>query len=273
MRFSQRIGRSKIKFEVQLESMDKDLRNGLWNCLQELYWDRMLSSNLNYHRSYEETIVRHLWKDHFKERLDTIPFGVHAIVANLRQRFDNCSPFEVYDLVEFIPQVDPDTSRAPYFRNYCNKILERELSAFRFVGTLLTRMTEQAEIEAIDKALTLRDNWSVVSAHVATALARFNDRKNPDYRNSIKESISAVESAACIFVGSRATLGDALKLIEKNHGLQAALKDGFLKLYGYTSDSNGIRHALMEESNLMQEDALFMLIACSAFVNYLKSKF
>jgi hypothetical protein len=41
----------------------------------------------------------------------------------------------------------------------------------------------------------------------------------------------------------------------------------------YTSSSDGIRHSLPEEIyDLTQDDARFMLIMCSAFVNYLKSK-
>lgn len=51
-----------------------------------------------------------------------------------------------------------------------------------------------------------------------------------------------------------------------------ALRGAFQKLYGYTSDADGIRYALLEESNLDFEDAKFMLVSCSAFVNYLKAK-
>ena len=40
----------------------------------------------------------------------------------------------------------------------------------------------------------------------------------------------------------------------------------------YTSDAAGIRHALLEDPNLDAEDAKFMLVACSAFINYLWAK-
>jgi hypothetical protein len=43
-------------------------------------------------------------------------------------------------------------------------------------------------------------------------------------------------------------------------------------MYGYTNDTEGIRHALLEEPTLDADDARFMLVSCSAFVNYLKSK-
>ena len=50
------------------------------------------------------------------------------------------------------------------------------------------------------------------------------------------------------------------------------LNRAFHNLYAYTSEEHGIRHSLLNESNLSFADARFMLIACSAFVNYLVSK-
>ncbi len=70
----------------------------------------------------------------------------------------------------------------------------------------------------------------------------------------------------------RATLTRALRKLEDRVSLHAALKDAFGKLYGYTSDADGIRHALLDESDLGFEDAKFMLVSCASFVNYLKIK-
>ena len=96
-----------------------------------------------------------------------------------------------------------------------------------------------------------------------------SNKTNPDYRNSIKESISSVESLAKqISKKNTATLGDALKELEKSKKLHPSLKNAFNSLYGYTSDAEGIRHALLKESNLTKADARFMLVCCSAFVNY-----
>jgi hypothetical protein len=54
--------------------------------------------------------------------------------------------------------------------------------------------------------------------------------------------------------------------------LHPAFREALSKMYGYTSDADGIRHSLMEESRLDGDDARFMLVTCSAFVNYLKAK-
>jgi len=51
-----------------------------------------------------------------------------------------------------------------------------------------------------------------------------------------------------------------------------ALIKGFSSLYGYTSEADGIRHALLEEPHVGFDEAKYMLVSCSAFVNYLIAK-
>ena len=43
-------------------------------------------------------------------------------------------------------------------------------------------------------------------------------------------------------------------------------------MYGWTSDAEGIRHGLQDEPDLGFEDAKYMLVACSGFINYLLEK-
>jgi len=122
--------------------------------------------------------------------------------------------------------------------------------------------------------LVLNDkDFPAVRKHLHRALELLSDKKKPDYRNSIKESISAVESITQELSGNpKATLGEALKILEKKNKLHPALKVAYLKLYGYTSDEGGIRHAMLEEPNLSVADAKFFLLSCTSFINYLKSK-
>ena len=109
------------------------------------------------------------------------------------------------------------------------------------------------------------------------ALQFYSDRENPDYENSIKESISAVEAMCCIITGmtgASATLGAALrKLEESGVVIHGAMRSAFSQLYGYASDENGIRHGGIDFKNAPAEDAKYMLISCSAFVNYLIEKY
>ena len=62
------------------------------------------------------------------------------------------------------------------------------------------------------------------------------------------------------------------KLKENGVHIHQAMEKAFLSLYGYTSDEDGIRHGGIDFRNAPSEDAKYMLIACSAFVNYLIEK-
>ena len=104
-----------------------------------------------------------------------------------------------------------------------------------------------------------------------------SDRVTPDYRNSIKESISAVESLCKIISNDdNVSLGKALDVIERtgNIIMHKALKKSFDCLYGYTSDADGIRHGLglLDGPSLDFEDAKYMLVSCSSFINFLVEK-
>jgi AbiJ N-terminal domain 4 len=271
MLFSQRKGLRPVKSVMQVDSVDDDLKIGLWNALDVFYWSGFNSFLSVSDQSRVSLLLHFLWRDYFKKTVDTIPSSGDRALAILKDYFFTCAWYGVYDFIEFIANSSP----ADYFENekfvsFCNVVLERELSAYRFVDSKLIQITSEEEIGEIEEALT--DLHKPVAKHLSTALDLLSDRKSPDYRNSIKESISAVEAACNLITGSKATLGQALKALEAKTNLHPALRNALSSLYGYTSDADGIRHALLEEENLDFADAKFMLVSCSAFVNYLRSK-
>ena len=153
----------------------------------------------------------------------------------------------------------------------CNVFLEKENSAYRFVGNEIVEITSDVEIKAVEDALS--SGVPAVQKHLQTALSLLSDRKNPDYRNSIKESISAVEAVCRLLSGdSKATLGSALKQVSAKAPLHPAFEKGLLELYGFTSDEHGIRHSLLEKSHLHYSDAKFMLVLASGFCSFLLGK-
>jgi hypothetical protein len=111
--------------------------------------------------------------------------------------------------------------------------------------------------------------------HIENAAAMLAQRPEPDYRNSIKESVSAVESLLQEATGLK---GERLpKLLEGfetkyNVDLHGAFKSAIASLYGWTSDDGGIRHGIFGAETVNRAEAQFMLIACSALVNFIVSK-
>jgi len=193
----------------------------------------------------------------------------------------------VVKVYPFVVNDDVDSKRKnefiKAFINACNVVLERELSAYRFVGEKIIKITSEIEIKEIEEALENTkniDKLKPVNEHLKRAIELLSDRKSPDYRNSIKESISALESLCKIIINDEdATLSKALnemksqKIIYLDTPLDKALDNLYEfghKLYGYANNYGGIRHGKSDpNSNVNFEDAKFMLLCCSSYINYL----
>ena len=272
MRFSERKGFVKVRNLVQVEGMDEALRNGLWNAIHSNFFGH--HGYLDYQMSMFYSRVpgnffETLWRSYFKQPIDAAPDVSQDFIEVIRRYFFQAKWYEVYDFIEFVLNWSQDL---PNLVNDLNLALEADLSGYRIVQNKVVEIADTAELDSIDEAIS-QNEFAAASKHLQRAVELLFDRRNPDVRNSIKESISAVESAAKVLTNNpKATLGDALKRIEKHAPVHSAMKEAFSKLYGYTSDAGGIRHAMMTDSSVTKEDARFLLISCSAFINYLKAK-
>ncbi len=237
------------------------------------YWDEAGHTHLLKNDREIYPLIRDLWLDYFKLPIDTISWNWDGAHTYIREYFFKCDWFEVYDFAQFIANNYGSSSTNELFMKYSNSILEREVSGWRFIGGEIAPITSEEEIAEIEKALVSTSSLKPVATHIKTALDFLSDKKTPDYRNSIKESISAVEAICRLITGKDdATLGQALKVIKDKITVHPALEEAFSNLYGYTSNADGIRHSLLDEPDIDFEDAKFMLVSCSAFINYLKLK-
>jgi hypothetical protein len=279
MRFSERYGYTPARSVLQTNDIDAGLRSRLWNVVCDWIFpnapksrDAALGMPFHLHGEDYDLFV-HLWHDYFKLPTDNIASSYFAAMAQLRKYFFEAQWYSVYDLIEFLANSVPNPKVRQAFIDDVNNVLKEELAGYRFVSGRIVQITSDEEIASIEEALALPDALRAVTAHLRQALALMADKRALDYRNSIKESISAIESLSKILSGlPAATLGPALNAVEKQAKLHPSLKEAFQKLYGYTSDAQGIRHALMDEPTLDIEDAKFMLVSCSAFVNYMLLK-
>ncbi len=271
-KFSQRYGYSALENAFQRESVDSALRIKLWNVLKIAIWDHYDTSNRSYDNVTKriDNLIKRIWFHYFNRDLDGLPdfyerHGQKGAYDELKGYFFNCEWHDVYDLLETLAD-DKSDLISGQTREWVNKTLEEHNAAYRLVGNEIAEITDKHEIQAIEVALANAD--SPVRTHLDAALRMLSDKEAPDYRNSVKESISAVEAACRQVTGnSSATLGDALKRVQNLH---PAMSGAFSKLYGYASDASGIRHSLTDEATISYADAKFMLVTCSAFVSYLK---
>jgi hypothetical protein len=270
MLFSQRKKLTPVRAEIQREDMDDRLRNKIWSVIQLTLFDSqhhyLLSQGVD-----PDLLVTRLWLHFFHEPIDTKPMWEYdGFREVLRPWFFKAKWYEVYDLVETLyAQLDGQLEET--FSTILNGFLEQEMSAYRLVDGQVAEITSEQEIASIEDAITDSQPLRPVQTHLREALEKLTSREKPDFRNSIKESISAVEALCKIITGDKkATLGQAIKRL-KDAGVQLhpTLESAWSKLYGYTSDESGIRHALSDERTVGFSDAKYMLVSCSAFVNHL----
>jgi hypothetical protein len=281
MRFSERYGHKPLRDTLQFESMDEVLRTRLWNLLKEFLVRGIVEADAvgsTVDADYTRVLLVRMWDAHLKRPYDTLPRNPYESVALLREYFLQCAWHGVYDLLEFVAaglalaEYEED---ARDFISRCNAVMEAECSGYRFVGTEIAPITSEGEMQAIEEVLEAAVPLHGVHAHLKAALAKLSDRANPDYRNSVKESISAVEALAKLITRDEsASLGEALPKIERalRADFHPALRGALGKLYAWASNEGGIRHGMVDEPNVGLPEAKFMLVACSAFVNYLVAK-
>ena len=291
--FSHRNKLKDVRTDLQIEEFDQYTKNELWDVIvvflksgngrkhnKQIFQDNVV----NFFEEFYSTIIQvpldqmpQVYRKQYTGELssdftdDYLNILDDRIYNKLRTFFfDKATYNEILDIIEILVYAfdNLDKHKIHVFNTF-NKLFQDLKVGYRIHddGKIYPAHTEE-EYNAINEAMKK-------TTHIQKATQFLYDRKKkPDYKNSIKESISAVEQVCQEITGDKkATLGQCLKAID-NNTLHPALKQAFSKLYGYTSDQGGIRHAegVGAGSSVEFEDAEFMLVACSAFVNYLQAK-
>jgi hypothetical protein len=279
MRFSQRLGFKSSFKQLQVDSLDADLRNGIWN----VYFQYILRQFGNSHDGYEmKNYLDYLWHRYFKLLIVNRPHNIDEAVGYIHHKFDEFQWFEVYDFIEFHCSMDiyKELNFRPFqYIDKCNEILEQEFSGYRIIEQIVVPISNEIELAEINETFNigkgfLVSNFKNVNIHFKEALSKLSSKTNPDYRNSIKESISALESFCREQTGEN-TLGSALKKMERDGlTLNSQMKSAIERIYAYTNNSEtGIRHSIIDTPEVPTfYEAKFVLVITSALLNYLICK-
>lgn len=283
--FSERNGYVEPKAALQYECMDDNLRIAIYNTLYEYLGEYEQDSSVG-------MVCRTIWSEHWHQALDKFPSRYWGFYEELKARIYKSEWYEPYDLLEFLAKAldehEPPDNPWGYGRyrevetiqsndDYSSEInitLEREQSGYRLIDYHITPITNKAEMASLEESLKVSDRYSGVRMHIESAIDHLSKKPDSDSRNAIKEAISAVEAAAKVYVGDdNADLAKAIRQMQKDGTIHPALLDGWNKIYGFTSDENGVRHgSSTEEVHTDLALAKYMLVSCSAFANFIVNK-
>ena len=274
MRFGERMGLSDSSF-LQVNSINIKLRNRMLNLLIE-YFNKL---------SYDKKDILNDLVDYcgLETSYETANIdSIRKVIINRNNAFEWYLPYEIVErFFTILNKYLEDCGGYSDFEHYSSiktsfikrlqEILVEEKSGYRLLDEKFILITNEQELETINESI--KTPYDSVNQHMQKAIEAFSSKTNPDYEGTIKNAISAVESMCSIIVGKNTTLNKALNKLEKNGvKIHPTLKEAFIKLYAYTCDETGIRHGGIDFQNAPQEDAKYMLITCSAFINYLVEK-
>lgn len=272
MLFSERYGYEPKK-PFQFESMDDKLKMAIHNVLVRFEISNVLDV-------YPLYFI--IWSEFYLQDVNYYYKGDYYIKNGCEERYITLPWYKVYDFLEFyiyiIDRKEFDSllnvkSKTELIKEL-NTVFEKYNSAYRFVDNKIIPITNQQEIDAIEEAAN--SGIKAIDYHLKRAIEIFSHKEHKDYVNTIKEAISAVEATVNFINNTEGTtLGDALEKLKEKKSIHPALCDAFKKIYGYTSDKkSGIRHCIFDGTDCIPDftDAKYMLVACSAFINYLLSK-
>lgn len=267
--FSERYGYKAPRSVVQRDDLDEDTRMDTWNVLHAF---RRLDQ-MRFHADEHENFCVGIWTGHFRFAGDAYTGTTHlwSEVKGVVLR----GPWnEVFDLLEAVVRaagrsfggsmsnVDSAITSA------MNGVFEKDLVGYRFLDKKIAPVSSEFEAKAISDALDAVGQLDGARHSLKRAVELLSDRQSPDYPNSIKESISSVEAVVATVTGA-GSLGAGLSRLEQaGVSVHPALRAAWSKMYGWTSDANGIRHAGVEAADADQAIARYMLVTCSAFVSY-----
>ena len=203
--FSERIGKPTCAVTIQLDEFDDRTRIFISNLLFDFLQITFQNDAQFRKQPYGNTPVplssdfcKNLGQDVFSFR-NHLQGGyvynwVDFYTSNIENALDNAPYNEILDLLEYICNwlFAKTNSCSEHFQRNFNTLFQQEYVGYRFISKRIVPITDEIEMQEIEKAC--QTPFEGARAQLQKALGFLSDREHPDYKNCVKESISAVES-------------------------------------------------------------------------------
>lgn len=276
--FSQRNGYRIPEEHLTLESVPVEVSNAIQSAFLRLI--SKIEGPFSTGKYSSDELCEYVWT-HFFHRNLSILSSDHFVSHAQWVMKEFSSPKTVwYTKLDFIEAVIDIASHINVNQSYVkdfvaelNNQFESLSYGYRIVNGNVIAITSEMEKSAIETAID--KSTKTVKDTLSQALSAHCIRPVGDYAGSMKNSISAIE-IECHRITGEKTLGPALKKLKsKGLSIHPQLEAAFQNLYNYSNDEKtGIRHgkkALEDTFIPTAKESLFMLVASSAFINYLRS--
>jgi hypothetical protein len=267
--FAQAEGLEPLPSQLKRTEVSAELRAVLWNYIySEIDRTAHRDSYTYVGKPWLDVLKQvHVYRDH--RNADEFTARFKDAIQPAKAVFTAGNYGQIYGWLQFVLQLKP----TPDFAKRIDSILRYSRAPYRVIDAeVICPVGSDEEAKTIAKAFVDVKGAGLTGGkeHLKSAVGALTDG---DFAGSVRESIHAVESAVRVLEPS-GDFSKALSKLEQKTNIHGALKKGFLALYGFSSDEQGIRHPLLDKEapSVDEADALFMIGACSAFLSYLVNK-
>lgn len=272
--FSQAEGIVPLPQPLELGKLPRQVRVRIWDALHESLNKSMRETPDIFRQikgSWKEilfdyhTEFLHRSAEEFEYDFNSHVYDVRKLVLN--KRFNT-----VFDFIQFVLR----HHRCPIG---LMESVRSSLLKFNCAYTIVAEGPTIVPVSSAEQGKAIQENFDALAADPFLG-ARMHLKRAAEYINaskpaaSIRESIHSVESVARrIDSNAKTSLKPALDSLQRQGMyIHPAFQVALMKMYGYTSDEDGIRHSTIEESNVDMDDAVFIYGACASFSAYLIAK-
>ena len=262
---------------IKINNFDEDTRISLFNALKNIMEYQIKVQNRNtdiISKIIKEKLFNEVYYGDYDDRYQ-------FIIDDILSMFKTETYDVVLTMIEFLCNLVYESKEEYYSQVHymidaeyvdvfeeMNKAFEEEYIGYRFVSKQIVKITNDEEVKAIGDATNTP--FDKVNESIKKSIGFISETSNRDYKNSIKESITAVERLFNIILGTNGlTLSNALEQICSRIEINEYLKQAIRCFYKFASDTDGIRHGNNKDDDLITfDEAKLILICCSGIVNY-----
>ena len=162
-----------------------------------------------------------------------------------------------------------------HYTDEINNLLSEENLGYRFVDGVFEKPGRLQTQRNLNKAMTVLGDNRLANArrHFNKAHKFFSNRERPDFENTVKEAVCALESATEALSGVKVSQ-DFAKEVSKLSGTQPGsipppIAQAMTKIYAYRGAGQGVAHGTNEGPTVTRLEAELVLSTVAAFITYL----
>lgn len=269
LNFSEREGLKPLRGTYQLGEISYEVRNELKYIFEEMLNKRGEETIPDWHKILKDFHIRFLdlpveafHPENTRSQLfGLISVGSYNEILDTLEFFVNHPAFTIHSLSNELSDLF-ERRRVAYI------LVERDKNSRFFVprtskeeGVTYLRALESL---ASDQFSGSRKNLIEAGYYLA----------KKEYSKSIRESIHSIESMIRILTGNKnIKFSDGMRELNKKFSLHPAFGEGLIKLYGFSSDEDGVRHSSVQGTESIDEEtAFYFLGSCASFITLLIHK-